>query len=221
MSILNKHFHLPGTKSLNNKLIRMSGPQRLFFYILIIVMTISTGSLLFKINDLYLVEIPTRGSTLSEGVIGAPKLINPLIATTSTDKDLVALIYSGLLRATPNGTLKVDLAKVYKISDDGKEYTVQLKDNLLWHDGEPLTADDILFTIAKTQDPNINSPERANWDGVIAEKVDSLTIKLTLEKPHAPFIQNLTLGILPKHLWEDVPAAHFILSPLNQTPIGS
>ena len=79
----------------------------------------------------------------------------------------------------------------------------------------------MLFTIAKTQDPALKSPLRANWDGVVAEKVDAKTVRFTLRSAYAPFIENATLGILPKTLWEGVSSEEFPFSDLNTSPIGT
>ncbi|MCH7975051.1 MAG: ABC transporter substrate-binding protein, partial [Bacteroidetes bacterium] len=116
-------------------------------------------------------------------------------------RDLTALVYSGLLKATPDGGLVPDLAKSYTISNDGLNYTFVLRDDITFHDGEPITIDDILFTIEKTQDPTLKSPKRANWDGVAVTKINGQKIQFILRQPYAPFLENTTLGILPRHLW--------------------
>ena len=92
---------------------------------------------------------------------------------------------------------------------------------LAWSDGAPLTADDILFTVSLVKDPNYRSVLRPNWEGVTAEKRDEKTVVFTLAKPYAPFLENVTMGILPKHLWRDVLAAEFTLSEKNLRPVGA
>ncbi|MBU1557676.1 hypothetical protein KKC45_01830 [Patescibacteria group bacterium] len=181
----------------------------------------STATMLYQINKHFLVEIPTRGGSLSEGVIGSPRFINPLLATSNSDRDLTTLIYSGLLKATPEGTLIPDLAKEYNISEDGLIYTFILKDNIYFHDNKPVTTADIEFTIKSSQDNIIKSQKRANWDGVTVETISEKEIRFILNNPYSPFLENTTLGILPKHIWGEIEPEQFAFSQFNIEPIGS
>ena len=135
--------------------------------------------------------------------------------------DLTALTYSGLLKATPQGTYVPDLAQSYTISPDGKTYTFTLRSNATFQDGTPVTADDVAFTVAKVQDPALNSPQEANWTGVTVTEINPHTIQFVLTQAYAPFIENLTMGILPKHLWGSISDDQFDLSQLNTSPVGS
>ncbi len=195
--------------------------EKIIFYGLGLVLCSSTATLLWQINQSFMVEIPAHGGTLTEGVIGLPRFINPILAISDADRDLSALVYSGLLMATPAGTLVPNLAESYSISSDGLTYTFKLKPNLKFQDGAPLTADDVIFTIEKAQDPNIKSPKRPNWEGVTVQKVNDLEVKLILKQSYLPFLENTTLGILPKHLWNSVGSDEFQFSLLNTAPIGS
>jgi peptide/nickel transport system substrate-binding protein len=171
----------------------------------------------------YLTEVPRHGGTLVEGIIGRPRFINPVIAKSDADRDIATLIYSGLLRATPEGDLVPDLAATYNVSPDGLTYTFTLKNDLVWHDGEPITSADIAFTIDKVRDPGlaIKSPRRASWEGVTMETPDPMTIVFQIKQPYAPFLENATMGILPKHIWQNVPNDEFDVSYHNIEPIGS
>lgn len=195
--------------------------EKTVFFILAAVFCISGIALLWQVNSAFLVEVPAYGGTLDEGIIGTPRFLNPLLAISDADKDLTSLIYSGLLRVQADGSLTPDLAKSYEISEDGLTYTFVLKDKIYFHDGTPVTADDVIFTIEKAQDTVIKSPRKANWDGVRAEKIDDKTIVFTLTHPYSPFIQNLTLGILPKHIWKAADGDAFPFSQFNTKPIGS
>lgn len=190
----------------------------LFFAGLCIV---STVALLYLLNASLLVPSPARGGSLTEGVLGSPRFINPVLALSDADRDLTALAYSGLLRATPGGGYEPDLAQEYGISEDGLTYTLTLRGDAVFHDGERVTAQDVAFTVQKIQDPGLKSPLRANWDGVAVETDGDRTVSFTLKNPYAPFIRNLTLGILPKRLWEGVSAEEFPFSELNAKPVGS
>jgi len=168
-----------------------------------------------------MVDKPITGGELREGVLGTPRFINPLLSVSDADRDLEMLVYSGLLRLKADNSYEPDLAKSYEISEDGLSYTFQLKDNLYWSDGEPVKADDIIFTILKAQDPAIKSVKRGSWNGVTATKINEQTVRFDLKKPYRNFLDNATLGILPAHLWEKIKPEQFALSKLNVSPIGS
>ena len=199
----------------------LSPGARVLFYFLASILVISAVSLLYILNTSLLYSVPAHGGSLSEGVIGAPRFINPVLAVSDADRDLTALVYSGLLKANPEGGYIPDLAESYTISPDGKTYTFTLRANARFEDGTPVTADDVLFTIQKTQDPTLNSPEEANWNGISVQKINDRTVSFTLGQAYAPFIENLTVGILPKHLWQNVSDDEFPYSDLNTEPVGS
>ena len=173
------------------------------------------------LNASLLVAAPAPGGSLVEGLLGSPRFINPVLALSDADRDVTALAYSGLLRATPDGSYIPDLAQEYSVSEDGRVYTFVLRPGLTFHNGKPVTAEDVVFTVQKIQEPALKSPLRANWDGVVAEAPDARTVRFTLPSAYAPFVKNLTLGILPKALWSTVSAEEFPFSELNATPVGS
>jgi len=195
--------------------------EKIIFLLLASICFASALGILLKANSLFMVEIPKRGGHITEGVIGAPRFINPLLAISDADRDLTQLIYSGLMRARADGELVPDLAETWGVSDDGLIYTFTLKDGLTWHDGNPITSDDVLFTIAHAKESSLKSPKRASWEGVTTTKRDEHTIEFTLEQPYSPFLENATLGILPKHIWESVSSEQFGFSTFNVEPIGS
>ena len=156
--------------------------------------------ILENINKSYMVKIPMEGGSVSEGIIGTPRFINPILANSMVDKDLVSLIYSGLMRKNSDGKLIPDLAEKYEISKDGLTYTFTLKDNIYFQDEKPVTVDDVIFTINKIKDPIIKNSKKGNWDGVSIEKVNKKTIKFVLKQPYAFFLNNTTLGIMPAYL---------------------
>ncbi len=199
----------------------LSAGGRILFLSLAGVLVASAVALLFILNAQLLVKVPAHGGTLSEGIIGTPRFINPILALSDSDRDISHLVYSGLLRTTENGQYIPDLAESYSVSPDGKTYTATLRKNVTFQDGSPVTADDIVFTIQKIQDPAIKSPMRANWSGVTVQKIDDRTVQFTLNQAYAPFIENLTLGIVPKHLWQNVSNDEMSFSELNTSPVGS
>ncbi len=167
------------------------------------------------------IAVPERGGSLTEGVIGAPRFINPVLAVTAADRDMVNLLYSGLMRLGPEGTLVPDLASSITVSDDGLTYNIILKEDLVFHDGSALTVDDVIFTIERIKDPALKSPLRANWEGVSIERIGDHELNLVLAQPYAPFIENLTVGVMPKRIWEFATAEEFPFSQFNSEPVGS
>lgn len=198
-----------------------SKTEKILFWFFVLCATGSSIAILSHINRSYMVSIPQAGGSFTEGIIGTPRFINPVLAISDADKDLTALIYSGLLRIGKDTTLIPDLAEKYELSKDGLTYTFTLKENLVWSDGATLTADDVKFTIEKIQDPNVRSPKKSAWDGVSVAAPDTRTVTFTLKKPYAPFLENATVGILPKHLWEELTAEQFGFSSYNTNPVGS
>ncbi len=165
--------------------------------------------------------VATYGGTIKEGLVGEPRHINPLLSQSDADRDLVKLIYSGLLKYNSEGKLIPDLAKSYETSPDELNYTVRLREDALWHDGQPLKADDIIFTITIAQNIDYGSLQRINWQGVEIEKVNNYTLIFKLKNKYAQFLNNLTLPILPQHIWENVKPINFGLSELNIKPVGT
>ncbi len=195
--------------------------EKVIFYAFSVILLTSGFVLLFQVNKHFLVEVPDYGGTLVEGVMGSPRFINPILATSDVDRDLTNLVYSGLLKIDSEGKIILDIAEKYDISTDGLNYTVTLKEEVYFHDGTRLTADDVVFTVEKAQDPNLKSPRSGNWEGVKAEKIDEKTVLFTLSQPYSPFINNLTLGILPKNIWKNVSVEEFPFSQFNIRPTGS
>jgi peptide/nickel transport system substrate-binding protein len=165
---------------------------------------------------------PDYGGSLTEGLIGLPKYINPLLAQNNdVDQDLTNLVYEGLMKYDSQGNLTYGLAQSYQISDDGLTYTFKLRDGLTWQDGQLLTADDIIFTISTAQNADYGSFQRIIWQGVDISKLNDQTVVFKLKNKYAQFLSNTVLGILPKHKWQDVKAANFTLSETNTKPIGA
>ncbi len=198
------------------------GPSgRALFFLLSGLILLSGAGLLYLLNNSLVTTTPAHGGSLTEGVIGSPRFINPLLAISDADQDLTRLVYAGLLKATPSGDFIPDLASAWQISEDGRTYTVTIRADAVFQDGTPVTAQDVIFTVGKAQDPALKSPQRAGWDGVSVQESDERTVEFTLRTAYAPFVENLTLGILPKHLWQDVSAEEFPFSELNTTPVGA
>jgi peptide/nickel transport system substrate-binding protein len=219
--ILNRKWEVKFFENLSNIIKKFSISERLFFYFLCILFVSSGLIILNKVNNSISVQVPTNGGFLKEGIIGSPRFVNPVLAVSDVDHDLTSLIYSGLMKSTPDNALVPDLAQSYNISNDGLTYTFILRDDIYFHDGVKVTTDDVEFTIDKIQDSTIKSPKRPGFYDVKIEKVDSKQIKFILKTPYSPFLENLTIGILPKHLWANLSSDEFSLSQYNVEPIGS
>jgi peptide/nickel transport system substrate-binding protein len=205
-------FHLPEI---------LSRAEILALIVFVVIAFVSLLGILSQTSKKYGVETPAYGGSLHEGVVGNPRFINPLLVKTDADRDLVSLIFAGLMRHDNQGNIIPMLAETYEISPDGLDYTVVLKEKLFWSDGVKLTADDIMFTVGQAKNPQTGSTRRPNWEGVETEKIDDRTIQFHLQRAYVPFLENLTLGIIPKHIWESVPPSQFSLVELNTSPIGA
>ncbi len=165
------------------------------------------------------------GSSYTEAVAGTYQRINPLFASTNeVDADLARLVFSGLVRLGPDGSVLPDLSELPQLSADGKTYTFKLKKGVTWQDGVAFTSRDVAFTIAQLTDPDFKGdPALAEgWLGVETETPDDATFVVHLKQASAPFLaRSATIGILPEHLLRGLSAAVLFDSPFNTAPIGT
>lgn len=187
----------------------------------LLILVISASSWSWRAYARNSLLLPAKGGSYSEGLIGVPRLINPILASTDADRDLVKLIYGGLLKYDEAGNIIPDLAKAYSINPEQTVYTFELRDDLRWHDGQPLTADDVIFTVTNIKNLDFGSPFKSSFNGISVKKINDQTVQFILEKPFAPFLSTLTIGLLPEHLWYSIPAFGASLAELNTKPIGS
>lgn len=209
-------------KKLKTVFEHLPGREKLFVIILSIVFFSSLtqyfvlrGKIHLENNDNYFIE----------GIVGDIHYLNPLFADYSdADRDLVELIFSGLIRYDPvEKNFYPDLAENIERSNDGKKITFTLKENIQWHDGKPLTVDDIVYTYRDViQSPGFKNPVlRTALEGVEIRAPDSSHIEFILPKANSYFISQLTVGILPKHIVGDLPLSELEKSSFNKNPIGS
>ena len=195
--------------------------ERILLLILTILFISSSATLITRFYLQNTEEQPAQGGTYTEGIIGQPRFINPIYANSDPDRDLTELIFSGLMKYDQNLQVVPDLVQGYEVEEEGKVYKFYLKEDILWQDETPLTADDIVFTIKTIQDPEYKSPFQANWVGIEVEKINDHAVKFILRKPYNAFLENCTVKILPKHIWQDVPPSNFVFDKHNLEPIGS
>ncbi len=186
---------------------------------------ISLVSFLFssaRLVQKYTAVVPAQGGIYREGIIGQPRFINPLYASSNTDKSLVNLIYSGLYKFDSNGNVVPDLASGFpEVSEDGKTYTIKLNSGLLWHNGLPVTSSDVMFTIKTLQNAEYNSPRRSEWMSTSVETPDENTVVFKLKNASGPFLNNLTLPIISEVVWGKIAPSEFVNSLGNIEAIGS
>ena len=187
----------------------------------VFLLTLLLGVTAYNVSTELVAE---RGGVFREGVAGNPQYLNPLLCQThEIDQDLCSLLFRGLTRLDASGRVIPDLAESWAGTPDGLTYTFRLRQGQFWHDGAPITVDDILFTVEMLQAPDTPAvPDLVElWRAVEVESVDAQTVRFVLDEPFAPFLDYTSIGLLPKHIWRDVLPAGLISSPLNLTPVGS
>jgi len=196
--------------------------EKVLFFVFFVAFLASGGYLIASSYVSGTIVAPANGGILREGILGQPRFINPIYAASNdVDRDLVNLVYSGLFQYDSAGEIVPDLVKEYSIENDGKLYNLTLKENAVFHDGQPLTADDVIFTIKTIQSPDFKSPIQAKWLDVKAEKISQYQIIITLKNAYPAFLETLCLKIMPDHIWSEISAEHFPLSSYNFKAIGS
>lgn len=205
-----------------SKLYRSLSPERVIVvWSLFILSIILFFSAVVIYNSRFLISTPTYGGAIKEGIIGTPRFINPVLATSDQDKDLTSLVYAGITRKDNQGHVSLDMAETVVKSDDGLHYTVTLKKSAEFHDGTQVTTDDIIYTVGLIQNPALKSPHRVEWEGITIEKTSDNVLTFSLKKPFPLFMETLTIGILPKHVWKNLSEDQISLSDYNLHAIGS
>ena len=156
-----------------------------------------------------------------EGTLGRPVSVNPLAARTQVDRDLVALTFDGLVRLGPDGMLVPDLASHWTTDETGKTWTFTLRADARWHDGQPVTAADVAFTVDVLRDAAYTGPGAGSWREVTATVIDEQTIRFDLATPLGGFLQLATQPIAPAHLLSGIPVDALATDPFGRDPVGS
>ena len=167
---------------------------------------------------------PTGGGIYKEGVVGSLIRLNPLLAVFNPpDQDPSRLLFSGLIHFDSTGLPQPDLSSSWGISRNGEVYNLLLRTDALWHDGEPVTSDDVVFTVSLLKNSEFPSQEdlAAFWKEIEVEALDEHTLQFRLPEAFAPFLDYLDFGILPVHLLGDLSAQEIVDSPFNLQPVGS
>jgi peptide/nickel transport system substrate-binding protein len=185
---------------------------------------VQTETTAVSYTSLCTTPIPAAGGIFTEGAVGAPLYLNPLLSDNQPlDRDLVSLIFDGLTRTDENGRLQPDLAQSWQVSEDGLTVRFTLREDVVWHDGQPVTASDVAFTYGLMQDDAFPGAAdlKTLWQSVTINLIDQNTIEFVLSEPYSPFLEATTRGILPAHLLQGVAGATLAGHPFNQSPIGT
>lgn len=164
---------------------------------------------------------PAYGGTYVEGVTGVPQYLNPVIAATNVDEDVARLAFSGLTRTDQTGAIVADLASTFRTESNGRIWTFDIREDATWHDGQPVTADDVVYTVKLLQDRGYVGPYSDAFRGVSVERVALRTVRFTLPDVYGPFAASTTVPLLPSHLLGNVPYAELSRQPFNVSPIGT
>jgi len=190
----------------------MSPKERMTFLVafaLLVISFLATSVFSIEENSVF---VPVRGGSYSEGIIGQPIMINPILSKNQADIDISALVYSPLSRLVASS----------ETSDEGRTYTIKLKEGLTWDDGQPLTSDDVAFTIKTIQNPDSRSPLEKNWHGISVTRASELQIIFKLPTQYSFFSEIIKrTPIIPQHIFSVIPVENFRLSSYSLKPVGS
>jgi peptide/nickel transport system substrate-binding protein len=201
--------------------------KKLRWQILVVTVTIVIVALLLlsqqPISTPFLPEA-APGGIYTEALVGSMGRLNPLLDWNNpADRDINRLIFSGLIRFDSHGLPQPDLAESWGTSSDGILYNFSIRPNAVWHDGEPVTSDDVIFTIEMIKSSGSLFPQDIKdlWSQIEIKKFDEKTFQFKLPEPFAPFLDYVTFGVLPKHLLESVPADQLASAEFNLKPVGT
>ncbi|MGW8251192.1 MAG: ABC transporter substrate-binding protein [Anaerolineales bacterium] len=167
---------------------------------------------------------PVTGGTYNEALIGAFGRLNPVLDFyNQADQDVNKLIYSGLVRFDDRGLPVGDLAESWGVSQDGKVYNFSIRSGSSWHDGVPLTSQDIVFTVdlLRSDDLPIPNDLREFWKQIEVIALDDSTVQFRLPESFAPFLDYTAFGVLPEHILGNISPAEIINADFNLEPVGS
>lgn len=204
--------------------------KQLRWQILVVIVTLTIVAVLLytqqssPVTGSVIQQQPEQGGVYTEGLVGSLGRLNPLLDWNNpADRDVNRLLFSGLVRFDERGMPHAELAESWGVSQDGTVYNFTIRPNALWHDGTPVTSDDVLFTIELMKSAGSLYPQDIKdlWGRVEVTRLNEKNLKFTLPEPYVPFIDYLTFGVLPKHLLEAIPPDQLQTSEFNIEPVGT
>ena len=189
--------------------------------LLVIVLIMLAITQAFWFGDSYAEDAFVEGGTYTEATLGEVKSLNPLFATTSSEEVLSKLMFATITTVDYSGHLGNQLAQSVTASADGKTWTVRLRDGLKWSDGEPITAEDVVFTVKLIQDKDVNTIYESNFEKVKVSIGEDGAVVFQLAAPYADFISALEVPVVPKHILEGANTANLVENNFSNAPVTS
>lgn len=169
-------------------------------------------------------QTPVAGGTYTEALIGSMQRLNPVLDFYNpVDRDIDRLLYQSLVRFDSRGLPYGELAESWGVSKDGTVYNFSLRQGTIWHDGEPLTAEDVLFTVQLLRNGGNIVPAdlQAFWQNIEVKILDPHNLQFRLPEPFSPFLDYLTFGIVPRHILDGLTIDQIVDHEFNFAPVGS
>lgn len=188
--------------------------------LLIIIVTSLALTQTFWYSQSYSVQAYVDGGTYIEATTGRVSTLNPLFATTNSEKVLSKLMFATLSTIDYSGHVGLGLAASIVPDEEGKVWAVTIKDGLKWSDGEPITLDDVIYTINLAKDPTINTAYSSNFAGVTVERSEE-TLLFALPSAYADFDSALNIPILPSHILGNVSSGQLLEHSFSTNPVTS
>ncbi len=188
--------------------------------LLIVIITSLALTQAFWYNQSYSVQAYVDGGSYIEATVGGVNSLNPFFATTNSEKALSKLMFATLSTIDYSGHVGLGLAGSITPDETGKVWTVTLKPGLKWSDGNPITIDDVLYSINLTKDSSINTIYSSSFAGINVEKVEE-SLVFTLPSAYADFAATLNIPILPSHILADVPSGKLLEHSFSTSPVTS
>lgn len=190
--------------------------------LLVALLIFCTVAQTMALSSFYQTTQPVGGGVYNEGIVGSYSNANPIYATGAVDSAVSRLLFAGLLKYDNRNTLTGDLASGFNVDASGRQYTVTLKPGLTWHDGKPLTAQDVVFTYRTIQNPDATSPLLSAWQGIQVSALNATTVRFDLSNTLSSFPHSLTTGIIPQHILGNIPADQLRSNSFNTVrPVGT
>lgn len=187
----------------------------------LILCAVTSLTIIVRIRNQHTVVVPISGGEYTEALVGEVNTLNPLLATNQAEIDITRLTNRGLFKISFSGMVIPDLATSVQISSDKKTYQIKLKNNLIWSDSNKLTADDIVFTFEAIKNPEVRSPWLNVFKKVEIKKDSDDTVSFVLPEAYPNFLNTLTVGLIPQHIWTNTKPTDWINSSYNFKPISN
>ena len=163
--------------------------------------------------------VPADGDAIVTSSISEPVNLIPFFASDSASADISSLIFNGLVKYDKDLSLVGDLAERWEVKNGGLKIIFYLKNNVLWQDGKPFTAEDVVFTFQKLTDPNVPTPYGGDFEKIKnIEMLGPYAVEVNYKEPFSPGLSSWGMGIVPKHILEK---QDLLKTDFSRHPIGT